>query len=68
MSTTGFEKRIAAEVPDLSRGQVKKLAARLAKRAAVMQEEFDFYAALRVLGVSADPTAVQAIKNMETAA
>lgn len=68
MSTTGFEKRIAAEAPDLSRGQVKKLAARLAKRAAVMQEEFDFYAALRVLGVSADPTALRAIQNLESAA
>lgn len=68
MSTTGFEKRIAAEVPDLSRGQVKKLAARLAKRAAVMQEEFDFYAALRVLGISADPTARDAIRNIQTAA
>lgn len=68
MSTTGFEKRIAAEVPDLSRGQVKKLAARLAKRAAVMQEEFDFYAALRVLGISTDPTARDAIRNVEAAA
>ena len=68
MSTTGFEKRIAAEVPDLSRGQVKKLAARLAKRAATMQEEFDFYAALRILGVSPDPTARDAIRNLEVAA
>ena len=64
MSTTGFEKRIAAEVPDLSRGQVKKLAARLAKRAATMQDEFDFYAALRVLGISSDPTARDAIRNI----
>lgn len=68
MSTTGFEKRIAAEVPDLSRGQVKKLAHKLAKRAAAMQEEFDFYDALRVLGISSDPTARDAIRNMEAAA
>lgn len=67
MSTTGFEKRIAAAAPDLSRGQVKKIARRLAHRAERMQTEHDFYAALRVLGVSPDPTAVQAIKNMEAA-
>ncbi|MCT1430609.1 hypothetical protein M3G50_07560 [Brachybacterium muris] len=68
MTTTGFEKRIAAACPDLSRSKVQRLALKLAKRAERMQEEFDFYDQLRVLGIQADPTALTAIKNMETAA
>lgn len=68
MSTTGFEKRIAAAAPDLSRGQVKKIARKLAHRAERMQTEHDFYTALRVLGVSPDPTARDAIRNVEAAA
>lgn len=67
MSTTGFEKRIAEFAPHLSRGQVKKIARKVAARAEQMQTEHDFYAALRILGVSSDPTARKAIKNMETA-
>ena len=43
ISTTGYEKRIAAEFPDLSKGQVRKAAKRIAWRAANMHE-FDFYA------------------------
>lgn len=68
MSTTGFERRIADAAPALSRGQVKKIARKLAYRAERMQTEHEFYAALRVLGISSDPTALTAIKNMETAA
>lgn len=68
MSVTGFENRIAEAAPHLSRGQVKKIARTLAHRAEKMQTEHDFYAALRILGVSSDPTARKAIKNMETAA
>lgn len=58
MSTTGFEKRIAAAAPSLSRGQVKKIARKLAHRAERMQTEHEFYAALRVLGIHPDPTAL----------
>ena len=68
MTTTGFEKRIAATCPHLSRSKVQRLALKLAKRAERMQEEFDFYDQLRILGIQADPTALTAIKNMETAA
>lgn len=68
MSTHGFEKRISDAAPQLSRGQVKKIAKKLAYRAEQMQTEHDFYAALRILGVSSDPTARKAIKNMEAAA
>lgn len=68
MSTTGFEKRIADAAPNLSRGQVKKIARKLTHRAERMQTVEDFYAALRVLGISSDPTARDAITNMEAAA
>lgn len=68
MSTTGFEKRIAEYAPGLSRGQVKKIARKVAARAEQMQTVTDFYDALRVLGISSDPTARTAIKNMETSA
>lgn len=67
MSTHGYEKRIAEAAPHLSRGQVKKVAKRLAHLAEKMQSEHDFYTALRVLGISSDPTARNAIKNMEAA-
>ena len=67
MSTTGFEKRIAEYAPNLSRGQVKKIARKVAARAERMQTEHDFYDALRVLGISSDPTARKAIQNMEAA-
>lgn len=67
MSTTGFEKRIADAAPSLSRGQVKKIARKLAHRAEQMQTVDDFYTALRILGVSSDPTARDAIRNIEAA-
>lgn len=67
MSVTGFENRIAEAAPHLSRGQVKKIARTLAHRAEKMQTVTDFYDALRVLGISSDPTARTAIKNMEAA-
>lgn len=62
MSTTGFERRIADAAPDLSRGQVKKIAKKLAHRAERMQTEHDFYTALKVLGIHADPTARDGIR------
>lgn len=65
MTTTGYENRLRAEAPHLSRGQVKKLAHRLAKRAERMQAEFDFFAELRVLGITSDPTPRDAIRNIE---
>lgn len=61
MSTTGFERRIADAAPDLSRGQVKKIARRLAHRAERMQTVEEFYTALKVLGIHSDPTARDAI-------
>lgn len=61
MSTTGFEKRIADAAPHLSRGQVKKIARKLAHRAERMQTVEDFEHALKVLGIHSDPTARDAL-------
>lgn len=64
-TTTGYEKRILEANPHLSRGIVKKLAQKVARRAAAQQEEFDFYAALRILGIQSDPTARTAVHKAE---
>lgn len=61
MTTTGYEKRIAAAAPHLSRSKCQRLALKLAKRAERMQEEFDFYAELRVLGIHTDAAAKKSI-------
>lgn len=61
MSTTGYEKRIADAAPALSRGQVKKIARKLAHRAERMQTVEDFEQALKILGVYSDPTARAAL-------
>lgn len=61
MSTTGYEKRIALTCPHFSRGQVKKAAKQLEHLAGHLQTERDFYAALRVLGMTPDPTAAAAV-------
>lgn len=61
MSMTGFEKRIAAAAPNLSRGQVKKIARKLAHRAERMQTVEEFEHALKILGIYSDPTARDAV-------
>lgn len=61
MSTHGFERRIADAAPHLSRGQVKKIARKLAYRAERMQTVEEFEHALKILGVYPDPTARDAI-------
>ena len=68
INITGFKRRITAEFPDLSTGQVKAAAKRIAWRAAHMNEVFDFYAELRILGIIPDPTALEAVENVEAAA
>lgn len=67
-TATGYEKRIALAAPHLSRSKCQRLALKLAKRAERMQTVEDFYTALRVLGVSPDPTALEAVRLMEAAA
>ena len=67
ITATGFEKRIAAhpQAQGLSRSKIQRLAAKLVKRAQSMQEQFDFFAELRILGLVSDPTARTAISNVE---
>ena len=66
-TTTGFERRIARECPSLSRGQVKAAAKKIMFIAQNMQETFDFYQGLRILGLLSDPTARDAVRNLEAA-
>lgn len=68
ISAHGYERRIAVEFPTLSRGQVKKTAKKVFWMAQNMHEVFDFYEALRILGISTDTTARDAVRNMEAAA
>lgn len=67
MSATGFERRISEACPHLSRGQVKKIARKLAYRAERMQTVHDFYDQLRILGIYADTTAYQALMTRSAA-
>lgn len=70
-TATGYKNRIldwAAESGhDISPSRAMKMAIRIHRRAESMHEELDFYDALRVLGISSDPTARKAVKNMESA-
>lgn len=66
-STHGFERRIATECPQLSRGQVKAAAKKIMFIAQNMQETFDFFEGLRILGMVTDTTARDAIRNLEDA-
>ena len=50
---------------DISNAKARKLGVRIARRAESMQEEFDFDRELRVLGIYRDPTAADAIYNVE---
>ena len=50
---------------EITNGKARKLSIRLARRAERQQEEFDFFAALRGLGIQSDPTAREAVYNVE---
>lgn len=65
ISTSGYEKRIAAEFPALSRGQVKKTAKKIFWMAENMHEVFDFYEGMKILGIITDETPMLAIRNIE---
>ena len=68
MSITGFERRISETCPHLSRGQVKKIARRIAHRAEKMQTVHDFEHQLRILGIYTDSTARDALMTKTVAA
>lgn len=67
MTITGYQKKIMAAVPDMNKNKAERLAIKVAKRAVAMQEEFDFFESLRILGITTDTTARDAIRNLEDA-
>lgn len=68
-SAKGFTWRIAAYCEEhgipLSGSKADRLGVRMKRRAERQQEEFDFFASLRILGIQSDPTARDAIFNVE---
>lgn len=68
MTITGYQKKIQDAVPGIKKSKAEKLAHKIAKRAAAMQEEFDFYESLRILGLVSDTTARDAARNLEAVA
>lgn len=68
MTTTGYQKKIMEAVPGIKKSKAEKLAHKIAKRAAFMQTEFDFFEALRILGMVTDTTARDAVRNLEQVA
>ena len=65
----GFKRRIltyCAEAGiEMSGSKARRLGERMWRRAESQQEEFDFFAALRILGIQSDPTAREAVYNVE---
>ncbi|KUM31612.1 hypothetical protein AQ436_00280 [Arthrobacter sp. EpRS66] len=67
MTVTGYQKKIMDAVPEMKKSKAEKLAHKIAKRAALMQEQFDFFESLRIMGIISDPTARDAVRNLERA-
>ena len=74
ISIHGYERRIERDFPALSKGQRKALAKRVAWRVENMTrfvgatEDEVYEMALRILGIHADPTARDAVRNVEAVA
>ena len=74
INITGYKARIRNDFPALSESQVKRLAKKVAWRVENMTRfvgatQDDMYeTALRILGIHADPTARDAVRNIEAAA
>ena len=68
-TASAFKARIVSYCIDngveLSNSKAQRLAIRIARRAEKMQAEFDFFESLRVLGMTSDPTARDAVRNIE---
>lgn len=67
MTVTGYQKKIMDAVPEMKKSKAEKLAHKIAKRAQLMQEQFDFFESLRIMGIISDPTARDAVRNLEAA-
>lgn len=66
-TATGFKNRIIEAVPGINHNFAARCAGRIKRRADRMQEEFDFFESMRILGLITDTTARDAIRNLEPA-
>lgn len=72
ITATGYRNRLLEEAPALgiqvSKKQAEKIGIRIARRIESQMIELDFYEALRIMGIISDPTARDAVRNLEMAA
>ena len=70
-TASAFKARIVSYCIDngveLSASKAQRLAVRIARRAEMMQQEFDFFEHMRILGMTSDTTARDAVRNIERA-
>ena len=70
-TASAFKARIISYCVDngveLSASKAQRLAVRIARRAERMQQEFDFFEHMRILGMTSDTTARDAVRNIERA-
>ena len=70
-TASAFKARIISYCIDngveLSGSKAQRLAVRIARRAEKMQQEFDFFEHMRILGMTSDTTARDAVRNIERA-
>lgn len=70
-TASAFKARIISYCIDngveLSSSKAQRLAVRIARRAEKMQQEFDFFEHMRILGMTSDTTARDAVRNIERA-
>lgn len=68
-TASGFQARIIDHCLtrgiEITNSKARKLSIRLARRMEAMSEEFDFYESLRILGMTTDTTARDAVRNIE---
>lgn len=71
ITATGYRNRLLEEAPALgiqvSKKQAEKIGIRIARRIESQMVELDFYEALRIMGIISDPTARDAVRNLEAA-
>lgn len=69
ITATGYRNRLLEEAPALgiqvSKKQAEKIGIRIARRIESQMVELDFYEALRIMGIISDPTARDAVRNLE---
>lgn len=67
-TASGFKARIIDhcfhEGIEITDSKARKLAVRMKRRADRMNEEFDFFAEMKILGMTSDPTARDAIRRI----